>query len=245
MRTDAGAPRTPDGNATVSARAAFRARAVLALLVPLAVWACCGCITVTHYHPLSGLQRGYAIDSKQTNFTGLKLRVACIEDAFVNASMAGRLCERVRAAFEGQGATLLEEEAPGIEDYKITLRAKELYLFRNGWMWPVSIALLTLFPVEQEWAIEQDVSVARADGTPVARKTFQARFVWYWGAGYWALNKIFNWTVRSAAEKAGEDAVRRDFSRDFYGNLAQIVYNARARDRFRGDGLKAKAEVAP
>jgi|GEM_PF-6326158 len=210
-----------------------------------ACFVCSGCITVTHYQPLGGLQRGYAIDYKQVNFSGLTLRVACTESELVNASMADRLCERVRRTFEAQGAKILDDETSGAEDYRITLAAKGLYLFRNQWMWPVSIVLFTLFPVEQEWAIEQNILVTRADGTPVARKTFQARFVWYWGAGYWALNKLFNVAVRSEGEKAGEAMVRRDFSRDYYGNLAQIVYNARASDTFRGFAREVKGTELP
>ena len=50
----------------------------------------------------------------------------------------------------------------------------------------------------------------------------------YFGGPYWLLNFILDRTVREEDEKV-TNAVGRDASRDFYGQLSQIIFNARAR----------------
>ena len=218
--------------------------------------ACTGCISVYHYQPLSGLHRSYALSYKETNFSGLVLRLTCIPGEFIDEAASGALCDKVRTVFEGQGARILDGEDaepaapaapevaaasdPAVEpgntayDYDIAFEAKQTYLQRNTWMWPVRILLLTMFPVEQEYGFEQSVTITRFDGTPVGRQAFEARFIWYWGLGYWGLNKLFNVTVRPESEKVSDANMRRDFSRDFYSLVSQAVYNARARDLTRG-----------
>ncbi|MCA2961343.1 MAG: hypothetical protein IOD12_13920 [Silvanigrellales bacterium] len=201
-----------------------------------------GCISVYHYQPLQGLHRSYALSYKEANFAGLTLNLSCIANTFVSESAAGVLCDKLRTVFEGQGAKVLDAESGDAAfDYGLEFEATQTYHHQNAWMWPVSILLFTLFPVEQEYAFKQTVTLTRgSDGSPLRRESFEARFLWFWGAGYWGLNKLFNVTVRNDSEKVDDASMRRDFSRDFYSQVSQLVYNARTRDAFRNAKVEAQ-----
>jgi hypothetical protein len=96
-------------------------------------------------------------------------------------------------------------------------------------MWAISVPTFTLFPVAAEYVIEQQVEVRDATGFMITTDAFQARFIRYFGAGYWATNKLLNLLARSPEYEISDQKISSAFSRDFYGNLGQTLFNAKMR----------------
>jgi hypothetical protein len=199
-----------------------------------------GCISVYHYQPLGGMRRSYLVSYQEQNFKGLSLRLKCLKSATIDAFQAEELCEKMRVLFESQGALIkdasnkeTEDDSQQKPDLSIVFSAKKIYDVENSWLWPVSFFTFTLIPVEQEFAVEQSMQIVDGSGQLLKTENFQARFVWVWGLGYWAINGLLNWTVRSDFENVTEETVKRDFSQDFYSQVSQTLYNASSTLAFR------------
>jgi hypothetical protein len=88
---------------------------------------------------------------------------------------------------------------------------------------------LTLVPAITEFTFAQEVTILDSSGFQLASDTLQGRFVRYCGVGLWAVNSALDLLVRSDAEELTGDAPKKDFSRDFHGQLSQLAFNARMR----------------
>ena len=202
------------------------------------------CVTV--YQPLVSLQRPVAIDSQVANFDGLKLLVRCVPGGALDPGDAERLCRQVTALFRRQGATVLYvvpapgrsgiEEGGDKPELILDLRARLLHqdsAFRlESLALPLlCIASFTLIPAVSEMSMAQDVSVRGPDGFLLASDSLQARFVQYAGVGIWGVNLILDYTVRPDEEEVTGNKADQEFSRDFYAQLSQLVFNAKMRAR--------------
>ena len=229
-----------------------------------------GCVTV--YQPMVGLQRPVAIDTSAANLNGLRLEVTCNRGEYLWEDEAEQLCTRASKLFTNQGAIVRtkvegaenneEEEdllgaprqkapkgavaplAPDV-DLRVDLTAREVRDERNTLMWILSFGTATLVPAMSEYTFAQDVTVRDSHGFLLAGEVWQARFIRYVGVAVWGLNWLLDKTVRNRAEQVTGDAVERDFSRDYYRQLSQLVFNAKMRWALLGDATTLAPTPVP
>jgi hypothetical protein len=198
---------------------------------------CPNCVTV--YQPLTALQRPVVVDMQATNFEGIRILVRCIPGDEVDASESEVLCRSLRTLLSNQGAqvethiprrgVLAQDDEQGKPELIVEMRARRLHYDNPPLLWIISFASFTLLPAITENSIAQDVTILDANGALLASDSLQARFVRYFGAGMWAVNWALDLLVRPDSEDLTGDAPRREFSKDFYGQVSQLVFNARMR----------------
>lgn len=196
-----------------------------------------GCVTV--YQPMVSLQRPVVVDHRLPNFEGTRLLLRCVPGDEMPPADAELLCRKVGILFQNQGAQVEHEvpregrssrlaengQAPHLV---LDLRSRRLHQERSGLLLLLSVLTFTVVPSVEEMSFAQEVTVRGPDGSLLASDTFQARFVEYTGIGVWGTNAVLDLLVRPEPERLGS-AAGRDFSRDFYGQLSQMVFNARVR----------------
>lgn len=238
-------------------RAAARCAPLIGLL-----WSLGGC--VTYYQPLLGLQRPVAIDPRLANFQGVNLKLRCEVNDYFDSGDASRLCEAVDAVFTNQGAKVETEvtgegqgTTPAVKpDLTLDLKPRLLREENSALWWLVSVASLTLIPSVAEYDFAQDVAIRDASGFLLVSDSLQGRFVRYFGLGVWALHgvvwgveSVLDYFLRPKAEKISARAFQEDFSRDFYGQLSQLAFNARMRSyvlrEFEPAPARAVIETSP
>jgi len=206
-----------------------------------------GCVTV--YQPLVGLQRPVAIEPRGNNFKGLRLEINCARGDYLWQDEAEMLCNRAGKLFSSQGATVRtrtegvipgEEETEGAPvepavkadgdiDLRVDLSSRIVHEEKSFVLWVLSFATATLVPGMSEYTFAQDITVRDANGFLFAQDHWQVRFVRYMGVLVWSLNFLLDHTLRDPSEMLTGDAMSRDFSRDFYRQLNQLVFNAKTR----------------
>jgi hypothetical protein len=197
-----------------------------------------GCVT-TVYQPLVSLQRPVIIDPQVTNFEGQRLLLRCVPSDYLGPEDSRLLCRRLRTLFTTQGAQVEvsqggrtsgeDKEGAARPDLIIELRSRLLHEDNSTLLWVLSGLTLTLVPAITEYSFSQDVTIRDSSGFLLASDNLQARFVRYSGFSVWAVNGVLDLLVRPEAEKLGGDTANRDFSRDFYGQLSQLAFNAHTR----------------
>lgn len=204
-----------------------------------------GC--VHSYQPLSGLHRPVVVDTQASNFEDLRLTVVCPPGKLVTAEEAEVLCDRVSKLFQNQGATVTTsagrgviEEGLGEEDAGATtaaapttdlvleLRSREIHRSNNPLSWALCIGSATLIPMVNESTFAQDVVVRDATGFLLASDRLEGRIVRTVGVTNWVGNKLLD-LGRKDEDKSKDDAVHAALSADLYGQLSQLVYNAKMR----------------
>jgi hypothetical protein len=197
-----------------------------------------GCVTV--YQPLVSLQRPVIIEPQAPNFEGLRLLVRCVPGDYLKPADAVQLCRHLRTLFTNQGAQV-DTDVPrnGVSgrgwedtarpDLVIDLRSRLLHEDKNALLWGISWFTLTLVPSIEEDTFSQEVTIRDADGFLLASDVMQGRFMHYFGIGVWGVNAALDLLVRPESEKLTGDVAKRDFSRDFYGQLSQLAFHARMR----------------
>lgn len=225
-------PRSPHSGSPL-----WHAPARAALIVTLATLS--GCVTSV-YQPLTSLQRPIVVDTEVANFEGLRLLVRCVPGDYVDRAGASLLCRNVATMFRNQGAHVdtdvprkgREASARDDEvkpDLVIDLKSRLLHEETNPPLRILSILTFTLAPTIEEYSFAQDVTIRDARGALLASDSLQGRIIRYGGFGVWAVNWILDLTVRPDEEELSGDAAKRDFSRDYYGQLTQLAFNARTR----------------
>lgn len=206
-----------------------------------------GCVSntltqsVTVYQPLTSLQKPTAIRTSETNFAGQRMLIRCIPGGGMNATEAQRLCSKLSALFSNQGAQVdvsvpraggggvTELVAGARPDLVMELSTRLLHESNPPYMWVACWLSCGVIPAYVDTSIAQDVSIRDADGFELASDSLQARFVEYHGLGIWAVNRSLDLLVREESEKLTQNAAAKDFSRDFYRQLNQLVFNAKVR----------------
>lgn len=216
-------------------------------LVPALLFAASGCVHV--YQPLSGLHDPVVVDPRAPNLTGVSLQVVCPPGEYVSPGEARVLCDRVGKLFEIQGARVttltdrpladpdLDEPAGPPQaaavatttDLVLELRAQELHTSNNALSWILCFASATLVPAYTESTWAQDVVVRDGTGFLLVKDRLEGRIVRTFGFGAWAGNKIADLLWRKKEDELSTKAVHADVSADLYGQLSQLVFDARMR----------------
>jgi hypothetical protein len=211
-----------------------------------------GCITV--YQPLVSLQRPVVVDPQAGNFDGAKMRISCAAGEEMPPQDAEILCRDVGTLFRNQGAQV-EAYVPrngregadaegGKPDLVVEVRSRKLHEENSALLRVLSVLTFTLVPTIDEHSYAQDVTIRDASGFVLAADSLQSRFIEYFGAGIWAANWLADIFVRPEADKLTGDVAKKDFSRDFYGQLSQLAFNAQVRAKvLRGFGNSSPARA--
>lgn len=183
-----------------------------------------GCITV--YQPMSGLHRPVAIDTRVANFTNTTVRIQCVPAEFVGQSDMASLCRRVARLFENQGARVQAEVSKGrvlgspeptAPESKVDAEVDRVIL--DVELRSRRVHAQTAFPFwwddEADITFAQDIVIRDETGFLLVRETLTGRFV-----------RRLGWS---------SDA-NEEFSRDYYGQLSQLTFNARMRWTVAGGG---------
>ena len=224
-----------------------RTRTCSALALGLALLGAPGCVHV--YQPLSGLHRPIVVDPQALNFTDLRLTVVCPAGALVARSEARMLCDKVGKLFENQGArvtTITDRGVYGREpeedpaepdpvvdasttDLVLELRANELHTTNDALSWVLCLGTGTLVPAYTESTFAQDVVIRDGTGFLLVSDRLEGRIVRTFGLGAWAGNTFLDLVWRKKEDELNAKAVYADVSADLYGQLSQLVLNAKMR----------------
>lgn len=199
-----------------------------------------GCITV--YQPLTSLQRPVVVDSRLPNFEGAKLKVRCHAGDDLPQGDAQALCRRLGTLFRNQGAEVDTEvplsgravsQSPDEvkADLVLDVRSRLVHQDSSNLLVLLAYMTATIIPVYSEYSFEQEVTVRDATGSLLASDKYQSRFVEYVGAGVWTVNWVLDLLVRPPEEEIAGDVAKKEFSRDLYGQLSQLMFNAKVRSQ--------------
>lgn len=232
---------------------------MLALALPLAL-AGPGCVRA--YQPISGLQAPVVVNPAHPNLDGVQVALSCQAWPPLGPQDATRLCERVGALLEVQGATILEESSdsprqagtapsagadplalPGLSpapappatsgpDLRLSLSARVVHRARYPLSWLACAATATLVPAWSEATFAQRVEIRDARGALLVDRELQGRTVRRFGAGA-VLGALVDRVARDPSRQVTGPAADRALSADLYGQLSQVIYNAHVQDRAR------------
>lgn len=249
-----------------------------ALALALASMLSSSCVTI--YEPGDALRKPSVIDPRLANFQGTRVFVRCKQPKRPDETILDRvipnplnndgdaLCQKVRTLFANQGAEVEtavvrgdpSEARPteGKPDLVIDLATRVLYDEENALLGVANCVSCTLVPTRQELRYAQTITVRDGDGALLKESEFKSRFVTFSGCGIWSVNYLLDVFFRDDANDLIGDtpfdpdgAGRRDHSKDFYGQLSQLAFNARVRARLlQGAPLKlppppASASTSP
>ncbi len=209
-------------------------------VLPLVAMGC-----VRSYQPLTGLHDPRVVDPSQPNLPGLVLDVYCVPGEGFKPAEASVLCQRVGQLFENQGADVetftvdprVQDGRAGIDGDDEAREAGLVVEIHSATVdrtvhvvsWGLCAFTGTLVPGVRERTFSQDIVVRGSDGYVLASRDLQGRIVESFGAGVWAGNKVLDWTVREKKERLTTESMGEDLSADLYGQLSQLVFNAKLR----------------
>ena len=211
------------------------------------------CITV--YQPLSGLHRPVIIDTQMSNFKNQRLIIQCVPEDLLDQRSADVLCRKVATLFRNQGAKVQtfatlnvynddedtfednnnvnsskNSESKNIpaSDLTLQLRARMIHEENNKMLATFSCMFFTLIPAFTEYTFVQDITIHDSSGFLLVADSLKGRFVRYFGITTYLGNIILDW-FREEPEKLTGKRINKDFSKDFYSQLSQLVFNAKMR----------------
>ena len=206
-----------------------------------------GCLSVTVYQPQKAIHRPVVVMPAETNFTALKILVRChADDDDLHPDDASKLCNGLAEDFRRQGAES-ESVVPSGKSYVepevfdgarpdlvVEIESKIDHEYEYGAMAAASILTLTLVPSVNEQTFSQRVVVFGRDNSVLNEEVFRERFIEYNGIGVWSVNYLLDWFVRDDNNQMSGDAAAKDFTRDFYGQIRQMTFNAKVRSEVLG-----------
>lgn len=204
-----------------------------------------GCIHV--YQPLEGLHTPVVVDPTAPNFDDLQLTVFCADDGWLNYAERSGLCRKLGVLFENQGARvqtflsaaeastdaldggpLDDDERPEPDaDLVLELRSRKIYQNNPTLSWLLFSLTSTILPGVEERHFAIDATVRDGNGFLLATETFEGRVVSKYGVGTWVVNKLADATWRDRSQRLSGDTASQELSRDLYGQLSQLMFNAK------------------
>jgi hypothetical protein len=217
------------------------------LLLAAACVGSSGCATVTLYEPMSALQRPVLVHPAADNFSGTRILLRCLSNDDLPTGDADKVCRNLATTLQRQGAVCESIVPRGQDDARsaslfegagpdliIELDAKTEHHADYPLLGLVSVISLTMVPSVEEHTYKQEIVVRGRDRSVLVSDVFRARFVEYTGLLVWSLNGIADLFLRDDDNDLGGDAAKKDFSRDFYQQSAQLAFNARVRSELLG-----------
>ncbi len=125
-------------------------------------------------------------------------------------------------------------------DLTVRIKARLIHEEENMALTTLFYVTGTLSPRIAEYTFAQDITIYDASGFLLGSDSLKGRFIEYTGIGIWGVNKILDWTVREDSEKLTGDQAKNDFSKDFYAQLSQMIFNANMQRRVLNSSADAK-----
>jgi hypothetical protein len=171
---------------------------------------------------------------------------------------ARTICDRVGTLFEIQGARVTTIDTPGrVEDpldamdaapppadgkrpLELTLevRGRQIHQAFYPLSWALCYVTFTMLPAVSEGTFAQDIVVRDGSGFLLASESIQGRHVHRFGAGTWVGNTLLD-LARKKEDRVMGKAFERDLSNHVYGQMSQILFNARIQAEVLRDAPKA------
>ena len=203
-----------------------------------------GCIHV--YQPMSGFQGPVVVDPQAPNFQDVSLTVVCHRGDLLTAAEARSLCQHVGTLFENQGALVStwtaadqagaldvggpepeQDDGPPAADLTLELNSRELHVANDPVSWVLFVMSSTVVPAITESSFAIDVTVRDQSGFLLVEDSLQGRLVRRLGVGAWGTNKLLDRFIRAPEDQITGDQAHEDLSEDLYGQLGQLVFNAK------------------
>lgn len=196
-------------------------------------------LSVTLYHPEQGLHEPTVVDLHAKNLTHTKIRVTCVANDHVTVSEARKVCRNVAKMLRHQGAETeisVPRKRQGAErnrdasvDLDVEIRSQIHRAYFDNLAATLFCCTCALTPTKMEQSYIHSVRVRGRNGVTLSENRMQSRFVQYTGCGVAGLTSLLDFFFREDHEKLGGDAANRDFSADFYRQIAQQTFNAKMR----------------
>lgn len=205
-----------------------------------------GCTYV--YQPMAGLHRPVVADPTMRNFPDVALTVHCIPGDHLTRPENRRLCRRIGDLFENQGATVEvfdtveltpdafgdaggDVGAPPTPDTDLVLQVQSQLIDKGNstLSWALCVATLSLVPAVDEETFGLDLQVRDGSGFLLLQDSLKGRVIRRFGAVAYVGNRFLDWASRDKDARHRPDAAERELSADLYGQLTQLVFNARMR----------------
>lgn len=224
------------------------------LAVALSLLLGAGCV-VTTYQPERGLGRPVLVDTKAPNLEGTRVLVRCFSNDELPVSAAQQGCRQLARAFSAQGAVVETEvprpgkgQAQSFEGQgpELVLEWKSRRIKQDTFVASDLLYCLTCtcLPLVAEYTFAHEGEVRGRDGSVLLSAKYQARFVETVGCASGTLAFLLDlyrpeeeklgWSTQFDNPFANETKATRDYSRDVYGQLSQLLYNAKARSEVLG-----------
>jgi hypothetical protein len=174
------------------------------------------------YQPMSGLHRPIAIDTQLGNFVETAISLRCSSDKALGESDVRKTCRRLKRLFERQGAQVRistsydkprqrdADDEVSAEDAPRRPGGVQLFIELKALQLHAQSALPFFWDGHADFTFAHEVVIRDETGFLLARDRLTGRFVrrmaWPW-----------------------EDDDALPFSKDFYGQLSQLAFNARMR----------------
>lgn len=211
-----------------------------------------GCVRV--YHPLSGLQSPILVDPQHPNFADAEITIYCKPGRQLNKTQANRLCQKLGMLYENQGAKVSTvanvvgggstgsswgeavsdtPQAQGDRPIKLTIDVvgRRTDSTRYPFTWLVCLASATVLPGKMETSWAQDVTIRDETGYLLASETLHGRIVRRFGVGAFVGDKLVDVFMRKAKDEFTGNDGWRQMSRDLYGQMSQMAYNAKLQSK--------------
>ncbi len=206
-----------------------------------------GCMSVRLYQPHRGLHRPVVVPKGDATFAGMRILVRCYaHEDHHPPDEAAEACSKIANEFTQAGAETEWVVPSGLgyvepkvfdgqpPDLTIALENKIEHDYSNPFTMVACVFSASLIPTVDEVTVAQRVMILGRDGSVLQEDVLRARFVTYFGFGVWSLNYLLDWFVRTKADALSGDAPKANFSRDFYGQIRQMAYNAKVRSEILG-----------
>ena len=223
----------PEGRANSQGRGEGGSAALprrYAWVAVVAAWTLVSSCT-TYYQPLSGLHRPVAIDTDYANFAGTRISLHCLPGPVLGEEEARDLCRKLARLFDNQGGhtdrqTGLGRRSDADEEVAEAEGAADAGSVADAAAKPRALRIQLgarlihedkrwLLPwVTKEYTFAQDVVIRDETGFLLIRETLTGRLV-----------RSFGFFGHAEEE----------LSRDFYGQLSQLAFNAKLRRRVLGE----------
>ena len=179
-----------------------------------------GCIAV--YQPMSGLHRAIAVDPTYANFAELDLTLHCVPGTHLDRGETRTLCRKVSRLFENQGAEVRmvlgrspladaddvsDSEGEAATPAKAKPKTALHVSLASRVVHQEEVSILG-WTIVTDYTFAQDVTIRDENGFLLVKDTLTGRMM-----------------MRMGFFEEAKD----DFTRDYYGQISQLTFNAKLR----------------
>ena len=120
---------------------------------------------------------------------------------------------------------------PPTPDADLVLQVKSQRIAKGNstLSWALCIATFSLVPAVDEEIFGLELQVRDGSGFLLAQESLKGRVIRRFGSVTYVGSRFMDWAARDKDERFRPDAAERELSADLYGQLTQLVFNARMR----------------